>query len=275
MNSAATRPRSLIKKALPFALALTIWFMPVPAGLTTPAWHLFAIFASAIFAVILNAFPLLTSAMLAVAATVLSGTVDPVKAFSGFANSSVLLVVVAFLVASAVVKCGLGRRISLYVVRAFGRTTLGTRIQHFPDRRAGRAGVSEQYGARRRALSGRPGPRPGRRLGARRRKDAPARRLPDVLRHREPQRLVGPLAHGDLGQPDRRVARRALRPRYQLRVVAHCRLRSGADDDPPAALRPVQGVSAGRAADDRRAGQRARGARSRWGRCRGTKESSP
>ena len=125
MNSAATRPRSLIKKALPFALALTIWFMPVPAGLTTPAWHLFAIFASAIFAVILNAFPLLTSAMLAVAATVLSGTVDPVKAFSGFANSSVLLVVVAFLVASAVVKCGLGRRISLYVVRAFGRTTLG------------------------------------------------------------------------------------------------------------------------------------------------------
>ena len=125
MNSAVTRPRSLIKKALPFALALTIWFMPVPAGLTTPAWHLFAIFASAIFAVILNAFPLLTSAMLAVAATVLSGTVDPVKAFSGFANSSVLLVVVAFLVASAVVKCGLGRRISLYVVRAFGRTTLG------------------------------------------------------------------------------------------------------------------------------------------------------
>ena len=63
--------------------------------------------------------------MLAVAAAVLSGTLDPVKAFAGFANSSVLLVVVAFLVASAVVKCGLGRRISLLVVRAFGRTTLG------------------------------------------------------------------------------------------------------------------------------------------------------
>ena len=38
----------LIKRALPFALGLGIWFMPVPAGLTAPAWHLFAVFVSAI-----------------------------------------------------------------------------------------------------------------------------------------------------------------------------------------------------------------------------------
>ena len=30
----------LLKRALPFALALGIWFTPVPAGLTAPAWHL-------------------------------------------------------------------------------------------------------------------------------------------------------------------------------------------------------------------------------------------
>lgn len=125
MNTADTNPRMLLKQALPFAVALAIWFTPVPAGLTADAWRLFAIFAAAILAVILNAFPLLTASLLAVSAAVLSGTVDPVKAFAGFANSSVLLVVVAFLVANAVVKCGLGRRISLLVVRAFGRTTLG------------------------------------------------------------------------------------------------------------------------------------------------------
>ena len=73
----------------------------------------------------MNAFPLLTASLLAVAAVVLTGTVDPAKAFAGFANSSVLLVVVAFLVANAVVKSGLGRRISLLVVSAFGRSTLG------------------------------------------------------------------------------------------------------------------------------------------------------
>ena len=55
----------------------------------------------------------------------LTRTVDPAKAFAGFANQSVLLVVVAFLVANAVVKSGLGKRISLLVVRVFGRSTLG------------------------------------------------------------------------------------------------------------------------------------------------------
>ena len=96
-----------------------------PGRADQEAWHLFAVFAAAIFAVIVNAFPLLTASLLAVGAVVLTGTVDPAKAFAGFANSSVLLVVVAFLVANAVVKSGLGRRISLLVVSAFGRSTLG------------------------------------------------------------------------------------------------------------------------------------------------------
>ena len=102
-----------------------IWFTPIPEGLTREAWHLFAIFAAAIFAVIVNAFPLLTSALLAGAIAVLTNTLDPAKAFAGFANPSVLLVVVAFLVAQAVVKCGLGQRISLKVVSLFGKSTLG------------------------------------------------------------------------------------------------------------------------------------------------------
>ena len=125
MNTATGNLPSLLKKILPFALALAIWLSPIPAGLTREAWHLFAIFAAAIFAVILNAFPLLTASLLAVSAAVLTRTLDPAKAFAGFANSSVLLVVVAFLVANAVVKSGLGRRISLLVVSLFGRSTLG------------------------------------------------------------------------------------------------------------------------------------------------------
>jgi divalent anion:Na+ symporter, DASS family len=125
MSAAAKSVSLQVKRALPFVVALGIWFTPIPAGLTKEAWHLFAIFASAIFAVILNSFPLLTASLLAVSAAVLSRTVDPAKAFGGFANQSVLLVVVAFLVANAVVKCGLGRRISLLVVSLFGRSTLG------------------------------------------------------------------------------------------------------------------------------------------------------
>jgi len=120
-----TRGALIARGALPFALAIGIWLVPVPAGLTPPAWHLFAVFVAAIVSVLAGVFPLLTSTMLAVAAVVLTGTISPAQAFGGFANSSVLLVVIAFLVAQAVVKSGLGRRISLFMVSRFGRSSLG------------------------------------------------------------------------------------------------------------------------------------------------------
>jgi DASS family divalent anion:Na+ symporter len=118
-------PGLLAKRAAPFAIAIGIWFTPVPAGLTAPAWHLFAVFAAAIVSVLLGAFPLLTAAMIAVGTVVLTGTITPAQAFSGFANASVLLVVIAFIVAQAVVKSGLGRRISLFMVSHFGGSPLG------------------------------------------------------------------------------------------------------------------------------------------------------
>jgi divalent anion:Na+ symporter, DASS family len=128
-NSVSTSKRVLPgltwKRALPFVLAIGIWITPVPAGLTAPAWHLFAVFVAAIASVLVGAFPLLTATMLAAAAVVLTGTITPAKAFAGFANTSVLLVVIAFIVAQAVVKSGLGRRISLFMVSQFGRSSLG------------------------------------------------------------------------------------------------------------------------------------------------------
>jgi DASS family divalent anion:Na+ symporter len=114
-----------LKRTVPFAVALGIWFFPVPEGLTVAAWHLFAVFAAAIASVLIGAFPLLTASMLAVGAIVLTGTIKPEQAYSGFANSSVLLVVIAFIVAQAVVKTGLGRRISLFMVSRFGGSSLG------------------------------------------------------------------------------------------------------------------------------------------------------
>lgn len=115
----------ILKRLFPFVMATAIWFAPVPAGLTPQAWHLFAVFVTAIVSVLLGLFPLLTSTMLAAGAVVLTNTVSPAKAFAGFANTSVLLVVIAFLVAQAVVKCGLGQRISLFMVSLFGRSSLG------------------------------------------------------------------------------------------------------------------------------------------------------
>ena len=107
------------------ALVLGLWFSPVPEGLVPAAWHLFALFVAAIASVVIGAFPILTASVLALAAAVLTGTLPPAKAYSGFANGTILLIVVAFLVARAVVKCGLGERLGHLVVSVFGRSTLG------------------------------------------------------------------------------------------------------------------------------------------------------
>ena len=107
------------------AVALGLWFAPVPAGLALPAWHLFALFAAAIFSVIVGALPILTAAVLATAAAVLTRTLAPADAYAGFANPTIVLIVIAFLVARAVVKCGLGQRLGYLAIRLFGRSTLG------------------------------------------------------------------------------------------------------------------------------------------------------
>jgi DASS family divalent anion:Na+ symporter len=114
-----------VKRLAVVALGLALWLLPPPAGLLPAPWHLFAIFLAAIASVIIDAFPLMTAAVLAAAATVLTGTVAPAKVFAGFANGSVLLVVIAFLVARGVVKSGLGQRLSCLVVAVFGRSTIG------------------------------------------------------------------------------------------------------------------------------------------------------
>ena len=118
-------PGLLLKRAAPFVIGVGIWFSPIPAGLTAEAWHLFAVFVAAIACVLLGSFPLLTASVVAVAVIVLTQIITPAQAFSGFANSSVLLVVIAFIVAQAVVKSGLGRRLSLLMVSRFGGSPLG------------------------------------------------------------------------------------------------------------------------------------------------------
>src|SRR5881296_598596 len=117
--------RAAVARIAAFAVFVALWFAPIPGGLTPAAWHLFAIFAAAIFSVVAGALPILTAAVLAVAAAVLSGTLSPEDAYEGFGNPTILLIVIAFLVARAVVKCGLGERLGHRAISLFGRSTLG------------------------------------------------------------------------------------------------------------------------------------------------------
>jgi DASS family divalent anion:Na+ symporter len=115
----------VIRRLAVLAIAVAIWLAPPPGELSTEAWHLFAIFAATILAVVVGAFPILTAAILGLAAAVLSGTISGEAGYAGFANPTIVLIVVAFLVARAVGKCGLGQRLGLHAMALFGGSTLG------------------------------------------------------------------------------------------------------------------------------------------------------
>jgi len=106
-------------------LGCALWFAPRPDALTAEAWHLFAIFATTIVAVLTGAASILLAAILALVAVVLTGTLTPQVAYRGFSEGFILLIVIAFLVGRGVVNSGLGARIGYLLVRSFGGSSLG------------------------------------------------------------------------------------------------------------------------------------------------------
>ncbi|MCO6478295.1 MAG: DASS family sodium-coupled anion symporter, partial [Phaeodactylibacter sp.] len=95
-----------------------------PWGLQPEAWQLFTIFITAILAVLLDALSIFTAAVLAMVIAVLLRVLPTEKAFSGFSEDFMLLILSAFLVSKGVVKSGLGNRIAFLLIRRFGHSTL-------------------------------------------------------------------------------------------------------------------------------------------------------
>ncbi len=114
-----------VRFALLVLFALAMWFVTPPLSIASDTWHLFAIFITTIAAILFNILPIIAAAIIALAVGILSGVIEPAKAYAGFSESFILLIVAAFLVSHAVHKSGLGKRISLHIIRRFGHSTLG------------------------------------------------------------------------------------------------------------------------------------------------------
>jgi DASS family divalent anion:Na+ symporter len=113
-----------IKRIITLVLGIIIWHLPIPWDLTPDAWHLFAIFITAIIGVLIDALSIFTASVLALVAVVMLRVLTPQQAFSGFSESFILLILAAFLVAKGVIQSGLGRRIAFLLIRRFGSSTL-------------------------------------------------------------------------------------------------------------------------------------------------------
>ncbi|MEM1304369.1 MAG: SLC13 family permease, partial [Planctomycetota bacterium] len=160
-----SEPRNLIRLWLCVVVGVALWFSPTPAGLTNQAWHVFAVFAATIASFLLRPLPMgvcVLIGLLVLSTTgelapswhgkdtyvkslgdlpaTASGALEPLiddvepadrvkfafkKALSGFADTTTWLVVAAFLVAGAMIRSGLGRRLALALIARLGGTTLG------------------------------------------------------------------------------------------------------------------------------------------------------
>ncbi len=103
--------------------ALLIYFAPLPV-LNPAQRHLLAIFVGTILALVAQPVPMAVSVLVAMTTLVLTNTLPPAKALSGFGNPTVWMVFSAFLFARAVTDTGFGLRIAYLFIRRFGHSAL-------------------------------------------------------------------------------------------------------------------------------------------------------
>ena len=106
----------LTKTLLVVGVGMIIWFIPVPSGLTVNAWHLLAIFVATILGFILQPLPIGGVAFIAITLAVVTQTIKIGEALSGFADTTIWLIVCAFLFAKGVIQSGLGKRIAFILI---------------------------------------------------------------------------------------------------------------------------------------------------------------
>lgn len=129
---------NVLKLSAIIVIGLILSFLPAPEGLSREGWLYFSLFVTVFIALIMEPFPSAYIGLLGVVIACLlkigppvsqSGTLTSEKVLmwglSGFANTTVWLIFVAFMFAVGYEKTGLGKRISLIFVSRMGRKTLG------------------------------------------------------------------------------------------------------------------------------------------------------
>ncbi len=120
-----------LKIAVPLIIGLVIFFIPVPEGLEPKAWHYFALFMAVVAALILEPIPAASVGLIGVTLASVTQLIAPTPAaslkwvLSGFTNSTVWLIFIAYMFAMGYEKTGLGRRLALVLVKKLGKKTLG------------------------------------------------------------------------------------------------------------------------------------------------------
>jgi L-tartrate/succinate antiporter len=120
-----------VKYIIPLAVLIIFWFLPAPEGLSTNAWHFLAIFFAVVVGLVIEPVPAALIGFTGISLVALLGLMGPSSgenikwALSGFSNSVIWLIFAAFMFALGYKKTGLGKRVSLVMIKYMGKSTLG------------------------------------------------------------------------------------------------------------------------------------------------------
>ncbi len=124
-SKSIARPSTHARLAICFLLGLLLWHLSGWVEIDVKAWHIFAVFLAVILGFILRPFPMGMTVLLGLLVLVGSRTITLEESLSGFADTTVWLVIAAFLLAGAVLHTGFGTRVALWFVIKLGKTLKG------------------------------------------------------------------------------------------------------------------------------------------------------
>lgn len=123
--------RSQWKIFVPLFVFALIWIMPSPQGLSIQAWHFLAVFFAVLVGLVLEPIPAALLGLIGISVASVLGLVGKTPAanikwaLSGFSNNIIWLIFASIMFAMGYKKTGLGKRISLIMVKYMGKSTLG------------------------------------------------------------------------------------------------------------------------------------------------------
>lgn len=104
---------------------LLLWQFDARIDVTPQAWHIFSVFIAVILSFILRPYPMGMTVLIGLFTLVATRNISLKESLSGFGDTTVWLVIAAFLIAGAVLDTGFGRRVSLWLVVRLGKSIKG------------------------------------------------------------------------------------------------------------------------------------------------------
>ncbi len=124
-QGAASSGRLLRLLALAAIYLVVAHLIPPPTGVTPAGWRITGVFLATVAGLMLQPLPGAAMVVIGLTLFVIVGGLPMASALTGFSSPSVWLVLGAMLMSRVLSDTGLSRRIALFFVRAFGKSSLG------------------------------------------------------------------------------------------------------------------------------------------------------